>query len=67
MIVHGKGRLHGGSTDSAGDHRLAMTLAVAGLLADGRTGVGAAESVEISYPGFWADLERLRPAREREV
>ena len=52
------GALHGASVNGGGDHRLAMALAVAGLLADGETVVEDAESVAVSYPGFWEDLER---------
>ena len=50
--------LHGANVNGGGDHRLAMALAVAGLLADGETVVGDAEAVAVSYPGFWEDLER---------
>jgi 3-phosphoshikimate 1-carboxyvinyltransferase len=62
MIIHGGEGLHGATVESSGDHRLAMTLAVAGLLAHGETHVGDAESVEISYPGFWSDLDRIGSA-----
>ncbi|MER3419687.1 MAG: hypothetical protein C4290_03790, partial [Chloroflexota bacterium] len=44
---------------SRGDHRLAMTLAVAGLLADGETTIEDAGAVDVSYPAFWHDLARL--------
>ena len=37
----------------------AMVLAVAGLVAQGRTVIEGAEVVGISYPEFWDDLERL--------
>ena len=37
-----------------------MTLAVAGLVASGRTTVGRPSSAAISYPGFFTDLERIR-------
>ncbi|MEO8462448.1 MAG: 3-phosphoshikimate 1-carboxyvinyltransferase, partial [Chloroflexota bacterium] len=47
-------------TDSLDDHRLAMTFAIAGLIASGRTTVGRPSSVAISYPGFFSDLERIR-------
>lgn len=63
MAIHGGSRLRGAATESAGDHRLAMTLAIAGLLAEGSTSIGEAESVEVSYPSFWADLDRLREGR----
>lgn len=59
LIIHGPCRLKGTVVDSHGDHRLAMALAVAGLIADGETTIKHATSVEISYPGFWADLERV--------
>lgn len=59
MVVHGGRRLHGASVTSYSDHRLAMMLAVAGLCTEGESSVDGAESVEISYPGFWSDFERV--------
>jgi 3-phosphoshikimate 1-carboxyvinyltransferase len=59
MVVHGLGRLDGGAGDSNRDHRMAMALAVAGLVADQPVLVQQARSVTISYPGFWDDLARL--------
>ena len=47
---------------SHGDHRLTMTLGVAGLLARGETEVRGAETASISYPGFWDDLDSLAGA-----
>ena len=41
------------------DHRLAMTFAVAGLIASGSTTIDLAESAAVSYPGFFLELERL--------
>jgi 3-phosphoshikimate 1-carboxyvinyltransferase len=58
-IINGPRRLEGAKVNSFGDHRVAMALAIAGLLADGRTEIEAAECVEISYPGFFDDLESL--------
>ena len=57
MVIHGVGRLKGAVVDSHGDHRLAMSLAVAGLVATGVTIIKGAEAASISYPGFWDDLE----------
>ena len=57
--IEGPVRLQGARVDSAGDHRVAMALAVAGLLAEGETEIEGAECVAISYPGFWDDLESL--------
>jgi len=59
MAIQGVGSLRGGACGSGGDHRLAMTLAVAGLLAQGETTVRGAEAVAVSYPDFWRDLEQL--------
>jgi 3-phosphoshikimate 1-carboxyvinyltransferase len=58
--VIGGAMLHGAETDSLDDHRLAMTFAIAGLVATGETSVGRPGSASISYPGFFDDLERVR-------
>ena len=42
----------GAPVESHGDHRLAMTMTAAGLLADGTTTVYGAEVTEDSFPGF---------------
>jgi 3-phosphoshikimate 1-carboxyvinyltransferase len=57
FIVRGGRTLTGATVDSRGDHRIAMTLAVAGLVATGSTAVQGWEAVPVSYPGFAADLE----------
>ena len=59
MIIHGGKPLHGAVIDSKLDHRIAMSFAIAGLMADGETEITGAECVEISYPTFYKDLERL--------
>jgi 3-phosphoshikimate 1-carboxyvinyltransferase len=59
LRIHGGGALVGAPTDSLDDHRLAMTFAVAGLLARGVTTVHRPGSAAVSYPGFFADLERV--------
>lgn len=59
MIIRGGRPLHGAVIDSKLDHRIAMTFAVTGLMADGETEILGAECVDISYPGFYKDLERL--------
>ena len=60
--IHIKGgtTLRGASTDSLDDHRLAMTFAIAGLIASGQTSIHRPGSAAISYPGFFDDLERVR-------
>jgi 3-phosphoshikimate 1-carboxyvinyltransferase len=60
LVIDGPTELHGATVDSLGDHRLALTFAVAGLIASGTTTIRGAHSVAISYPTFFADLERIR-------
>ena len=57
--IDGPVRLRGARVDSFGDHRVAMALAVAGLLAEGETEVEGADCVAVSYPRFWDDLGSL--------
>jgi 3-phosphoshikimate 1-carboxyvinyltransferase len=59
MVIQGVGSLKGGVCGSHGDHRLAMTLAVAGLLAQGVTVVRGAQVAAVSYPDFWNDMKQL--------
>jgi 3-phosphoshikimate 1-carboxyvinyltransferase len=59
MVIRGVEGLRGATCGSHGDHRLAMTLAVAGLLAAGETTIAGAEAVAISYSGFWDDLDKV--------
>lgn len=60
------GRLLGGEVECYGDHRMAMSLAVAALAASGPVQIHGGECVDISYPTFWSDLERLAPGSTRE-
>jgi 3-phosphoshikimate 1-carboxyvinyltransferase len=60
LRIDGGTTLRGATTDSLDDHRLAMTFAVAGLIASGDTFVERPGSAAISYPGFFDDLERVR-------
>jgi 3-phosphoshikimate 1-carboxyvinyltransferase len=59
MVIHGTGRLTGAECQSHDDHRLAMALAVAGVLAGGETLVHGANDASVSYPGFWQHLAQL--------
>ena len=59
MIIRGGKSLHGAVIDSHLDHRIAMTFAITGCMAEGETEILGAECVNISYPGFYDDLKRL--------
>lgn len=59
LRVRGPSRLKGGRVNSHGDHRLAMSLVVAGLLAHGETTIEGVEVIDESFPGFldmWRSL-----------
>ena len=56
MVILGTGGLKGTAASSHGDHRIAMTLGIAGLAAAGETAVDGAEAAAISYPDFWDTL-----------
>jgi 3-phosphoshikimate 1-carboxyvinyltransferase len=60
LHIEGPTALGGAETDSLDDHRLAMTFAIAGLVAAGETIIGRPGSAAVSYPGFFDDLERVR-------
>jgi len=57
--IPGGQKLHGTEVESYGDHRIAMAFAIAALRAEGDTAIHNSECVAISYPGFFADLEKL--------
>lgn len=57
--VHGRTKLHGAKIDSFGDHRIAMSFAVAALLAEGETEIIDAECVAVSFPEFFRLLEQI--------
>jgi 3-phosphoshikimate 1-carboxyvinyltransferase len=52
FVIVGPTRLRAAVVDSHGDHRLAMSLAMAGLIADGETTVTQAEAYRESFPNF---------------
>lgn len=59
LAVRGARSLAGGVVDSANDHRIAMSAAVASTVCRGGVTVLGAQCVDKSYPGFWDDFERL--------
>jgi 3-phosphoshikimate 1-carboxyvinyltransferase len=59
IAIAGPTQLRGAATETLDDHRLAMTFAVAGIVASGTTTIDRAESAAVSYPGFFTELERL--------
>ena len=60
MIVQGGAKLSGANVESHGDHRIAMSMAIAGLIAGGQTSISESEAADVSYPSFWDSLDGLR-------
>lgn len=58
LVIEG-GKLHSGTVDGHGDHRVVMALAIAGTQIDGGVTVRGAQAMAVTYPTFRADLERL--------
>lgn len=59
FVIRGPCRLRGARVFSFGDHRIAMAMAVAALLAKGETVIEGSETAAVSYPGFFDDLRKL--------
>lgn len=57
--VHGRTQLRGAKIDSFGDHRIAMSFAVAALIAEGETEIRDAECVAVSFPEFFQLIEQV--------
>ncbi len=60
LHVAGPTSLRGAHVESFGDHRIAMSAAVAALIADGPTTIRDAEAASVSFPGFYDALDALR-------
>lgn len=59
LIIEGGHPLHGATIHCSYDHRIAMTFAIAGINADGETSIIDSDCVNVSYPSFFADLDKL--------
>ena len=59
FVIEGPTPLRGATVDGLGDHRMAMSLAVAAQVAQGDTTITGAECVSKTYPEFWRDLDTV--------
>ena len=67
LTVHGsESDLVGATVDGRADHRIVMSLAVAGLVAEGTTTIRGGEHVDVSFPDFFATLHDLGARIDRE-
>ncbi len=62
MVISGVEQLDGGTVASHGDHRIAMSMAVAALSARGAVTIEDTGCTETSFPGFWEMIEKIRNA-----
>lgn len=62
-LIKGVGRFKGASVQSFGDHRTAMSLAIASLVMDGAVTINGTECVATSFPTFFSEFERLQKGR----
>lgn len=60
MIIEGGALLRGAAIRTFKDHRIAMSFAIAALIAEGETVLDDAGCVDISYPTFFENLNQLR-------
>lgn len=60
MIIHGGKPLHGATIETKKDHRIAMSFAIADLMAEGTTTLLDKDCVDISFPTFYQTLEDLQ-------
>lgn len=60
MIINGGKELHGTLIKTYLDHRIAMSFAIAGLVADGQTTFDDEKCCCISYPTFFEEIDKLR-------
>ena len=59
LVIQGRAVLRGGAVDSFGDHRIAMSMAIAALRCEQGVILRGAQAVNKSYPAFWEDYQRL--------
>jgi len=59
LEIRGVSKLKGGTVDSWGDHRIAMTAAIASIACEEPVTITGAQAVNKSYPQFWSELARL--------
>jgi 3-phosphoshikimate 1-carboxyvinyltransferase len=64
LDITGGKRLKGATIESYNDHRIAMAMAIAAMVAEGRTIINGVSSVNISFPGFFEMLRNLAKNQE---
>ena len=60
LTIYGGNDLKGCELDSEDDHRVAMSLAIASIMANSDSTLCRSEAAAVSYPDFWNDLKKLQ-------
>lgn len=66
LSIEGGGKYQGAICDSHDDHRIAMSCAIMGLLAEGSTKIQNAECIDISFPSFAEKLKEITGQKSKE-
>ncbi|MBR2292694.1 MAG: 3-phosphoshikimate 1-carboxyvinyltransferase [Clostridia bacterium] len=67
LVIEGVDKLSGGRISSFGDHRIAMSAAVASVVCRDSVIIEQAESAAKSYPAFWEDMRSLGLVLEKTI
>ncbi len=59
LVIHGCGKLRGGTVDGSNDHRIVMAASIAALRADGDVTITDMESINKSFPNYFEEYKRL--------
>ncbi|MBN2859610.1 MAG: 3-phosphoshikimate 1-carboxyvinyltransferase [Sphaerochaetaceae bacterium] len=66
LIVHGRGRVHGGTVQGYDDHRIIMAMAIASLAAQGDVTIQGIDAVEVTFPTFFTLLASITKENEND-
>ena len=59
LTIRGNAKFHGGTVESHHDHRIAMAMAIAGLVSSKPVTIRGASVASVSFPSFWEAIEKL--------
>ncbi len=59
LVIHGSGRISGGTVDGYDDHRIIMAMAIASLAAEEQITIRGIDAVDVTFPTFFSLLEKI--------
>ncbi|MCH3917316.1 MAG: 3-phosphoshikimate 1-carboxyvinyltransferase [Spirochaetia bacterium] len=60
LVIHGTGKLNGGTVEGYGDHRIIMAMAIGGIRAESPVTIKGSDACAVTFPTFFTLLESLR-------